>query len=111
MSSRNWIAGLVAALAFALPAGAASDRATPDEARAIVKKGIQHYKKMGRDKAMADFSRAEGGFVDRDLYVVVIRMDGIELAHINPKSVGKNMLDLRDPDGKYLIRERLEASK
>ena len=30
---------------------------------------------------------------------------GNNLAHNNPKMVGKNLLDMRDVDGKYLIRD------
>jgi cytochrome c len=90
---------------------AASDRATPAEAQTLVKRAVAHYKKYGSDKAMADLCKADGAFIDRELYVVVIRMDGLEIAHINPRSLGKNVLDLRDADGKYLIRERLEMAK
>ena len=88
-----------------------SQRATPDEARAMVKKAVACYKKVGREKSMAEFCRTDGPFVDRDLYVTVIAMDGLELAHINPKTVGKNMLELRDASGKYHIKERLDAAK
>lgn len=104
---------LVLMLACAAFSAVASDppRATPEEAKAIVKKAVAHYKKYGRQKAMADFCKIDGAFVDRDLYVTVITMDGLEIAHINPKTVGKNVLELRDPDGKYFIRERLEAAK
>ena len=38
-------------------------------------------------------------------------MQGNSLAHINPKHVGKNMLDLRDPDGKYIVKERLDGAR
>jgi signal transduction histidine kinase len=48
--------------------------------------------------------------VDRDLYVTVYTMDGDALAHINPRIVGKNMIEFRDPDGKYIVRERVEAA-
>ena len=33
------------------------------------------------------------------------------LAHINPKMVGKNMMELRDGNGKFHIKERMEAAK
>ena len=108
------IAGLAAALLlslFAFAAAAASDRATEPEAEAMVKKAIQYYDKVGKEKAMAEFSKSPGPFVDRDLYVTVYTMDGHALSHINPKMVGKNMMELRDADGKYHIRERLEAAK
>jgi signal transduction histidine kinase len=104
---------LVACVAVTVSFGAMAEppRATPAQAQALVKKAIAHYKKVGKDKSMADFSKADGSFVDRELYVVVIRMDGLEIAHINPRSVGKNVLELRDADGKYLIKDRMEAAK
>jgi signal transduction histidine kinase len=88
-----------------------SSRATPDEAKAMVKKAVAHFKKVGQEKAMPDFCKIDGAFVDRDLYVTVIALDGLEIAHINPKTVGKNVMDLRDPDGKYFIKERFDAAK
>ena len=106
------LAALAAVLALlSFDATADANRATEAEAQAMVKKAIQHYDKVGKDKAMADFSQSPGPFVDRDLYVVVDEMDGTVLAHINPKIVGRNMIDLRDADGHYQIRERLDAAK
>jgi cytochrome c len=84
--------------------------ATKAEAQALVRKAIEFYKKNGRDKAMAEFNRNPGPFVDRDLYVTVYTMQGDALAHINPKIVGKNMMELRDGNGKPHIRERMEAA-
>lgn len=106
---------LLTALAIALfgasGAAYAEERATVAEAEAMVKKAIDFYKKNGREKALAEISNGKGKFVDRDLYVTVYSLDGICLAHINPKVVGKNMWDQRDVDGKYFTRERLEAAK
>lgn len=101
------------ALAILLPAGAfaASDHGSVDEAQALVKKAIAHYDKSGKEKALADFSRSPGPFVDRDLYVVVYDMNGKSLAHINAKMVGKDLLEMRDGDGRYLIKERVDAAK
>jgi signal transduction histidine kinase len=86
-------------------------RASKAEAQAMVKKAIEYYKKNGKDKSMAEFVRKDGPFVDRDLYVTVYNMQGDALAHINPKMVNKNMMELRDPTGKYHIRERMEAAQ
>ena len=33
------------------------------------------------------------------------------MAHINHKTVGKNLMDLRDTDGKPHIRTRIEAAR
>jgi len=104
----------VAAIAMSLvmlPVHAADQRATTAEAEAMVKKAIVYYKKNGKAKSMAEFSKSPGPFVDRDLYVTVYTLDGEALAHINPKMVGKNMMELRDADGKYHIKERMEAAQ
>jgi cytochrome c len=92
-------------------ADAAADRATPAEAEALVKRAIVYYQKNGRQKAMDEFSKSPGPFVDRDLYVTVITMEGDSLAHINPKMRGHNMLEFRDVDGKYAIKERTELAQ
>jgi len=105
---------LIAAIAvslFSFNALAAEDRGTAQEAEALVKKAIVYYKKNGKDKSMAEFSKNPGPFVDRDLYVTVYTMNADSLSHINPKMVGKNMMDLRDADGKYHIKERMEAAQ
>jgi cytochrome c len=101
------------ALSFLLAAGpaAAQDKSkgTAAEATAMVEKAIAHIKKAGREKAFADFNRKDGGFTDRDLYVVVYDMKGKVLAHgANPKMIGKDVMDLRDNDGKYFVKERVE---
>ena len=105
---------LVAALLFTGFAAHAQDKvryATPAEAEALVKKAVVYYQKNGKDKALAEFQRNPGPFVDRDLYVTVYDMKANCLSHINPKMVGKNMMELRDADGKYHIKERMEAAQ
>ena len=92
-------------------ASAADSRATPEQAEALVKKAIVYYKQKGPEVALAEFSKKEGMFSHADLYVNVYDMQGKCLAHINQKTVGKNMIDLRDPDGKFLIRERVERAE
>lgn len=107
------ILALLAMLVASLAVHAADDpgRASPAEAEAMVKKAIAYYKKNGKEKAMPEFMKNPGPFVDRDLYVTVYDMQANDLAHINPKMVGKNMMDLRDADGKYHIKERMEAAQ
>lgn len=96
---------------FTLQAHAAEERASLQEAESMVKKAIAYYKKNGREKALAEFVKSPGPFVDRDLYVTVYNMQADALAHVNPKMVGKNMMELRDADGKYHIKERMEMAK
>jgi signal transduction histidine kinase len=102
----------VALAMFSINALAAdAQRGSTQEAEALVKKAIAFYKKNGKDKALAEFQKNPGPFVDRDLYVTVYTMNADSLSHINPKMVGKNMMDLRDADGKYHIKERMEAAQ
>jgi signal transduction histidine kinase len=103
---------LAAVLAFAIGAPATAQdksKGTAAEATAMVDKAIAHIKKVGREKAFADFSSKKAPWVDRDLYVVVYDMKGKVLAHgANEKLIGKDVIDLRDNDGKYFVRERVE---
>ncbi len=87
-------------------------RGTADEAVKMVKRAIQYIKANGKEKALAEISNPKGKFIDRDLYVTVFDMNGNCLAHgFNQKMVGKNMLDLKDPDGKAMVKDRQELAK
>ena len=90
----------------------AAERGTADEAVAMAKKAIAYIKANGREKAYAEINDRSGQFVDRDLYVVVYDMNGKNLAHgQNPRMVGKDLIDIRDGDGKHYMRERIEIIK
>ncbi|GFK96061.1 hypothetical protein NNJEOMEG_03935 [Fundidesulfovibrio magnetotacticus] len=106
--------GIVFALILSLFAvnALAQQAGTKDEAVALVKKAVAHYKSVGKEKAFADFNAKDGGFTDRDLYIVVYDMEGNCLAHgANAKQIGKNLMELRDPDGKFFVKERVELGK
>jgi len=107
------LAACFVAAGLAFPAAAAEpERTTPEQAQALVKKAIAHYKAVGPQKALADFSdKSNAEWVKGDRYVNVYDMDGKCLAHVNEKTIGKNMIDLRDVDGKYLIKERVDRAK
>ena len=110
--NKNVILAAALGVAFAASAIAAEQRVTPKEAEAMVKKGVAYIKASPRDKAMADITDPKGSFVDRELYLTVYQMDGTALAHgANAKFVGKNMIELRDGNGKEHIRERMELAK
>lgn len=90
----------------------ASTNATPDEATAMVKKGVAFIKANGRDKGYAEISNKQGTFIDRDLYLVVYGLDGVVRAHgANEKMIGKNLIDLKDVDGKAFVKERVELGQ
>ncbi len=104
-------AAAVAALAAACLAAQANN-ATPDEATAMVKKGVAYIKANGKEKGHAEITNKAGSFIDRDLYLVVYGLDGTVRAHgANEKMVGKNLIELKDIDGKPFVKERVELAQ
>lgn len=95
---------------FALPAMA--QEASPEEAKAMVQRAALYIKAHGKSAAIAEFNKSSSGFIDRDLYVFAIDRDGVFLAHpIRPSFVGKNVIDLQDIEGTFLIRNFLEIER
>ena len=100
------IAALAACISFSLQAG------SKDDAKSMVQKAIAFYKANGKDKAFAAISDKKGQFVNGDLYVFVYDMNGVCVAHgFNNKQIGKNLLDAKDPDGKFYVKERIALAK
>jgi len=103
---------VLAAGMLAAPAVAKEGNATKDEATAMVKKGVAFIKASGKDKGFAEISNKAGQFNDRDLYLVVYGLDGMVRAHgANEKMVGKNLIELKDVDGKAFVKERVELAQ
>lgn len=89
-----------------------AERATSKEAEAMVKKAVAYIKANGKDKAFAEFNNHQGKFTVKDLYITAYDLNGKCLAHgQNAKMVGKDLLELKDADGKFLIKERMETAK
>ena len=110
----NRLAGLTLASGALLLLGsvqAKEGNATQAEATAMVKKGVAFVKASGKDKGYAEISNKAGQFTDRDLYLVVYGLDGTVRAHgANEKMIGKNLIELKDVDGKAFVKERVELA-
>ncbi len=101
-----------AGLALGGAALAKDEWASKDEAVAMVKKGIAFIKTNGKEKGYAEITSKKSRFKDRDLYLVVYGIDGVVRAHgQNEKMVNKNLIELRDVDGKLFVKERVELAK
>ena len=90
---------------------AADNFATPKEAEAMVAKVVKSYSadKMG---TLKEITAKDKKWIDHDLYPVVYDMDGKCRAHgQNENFVGKDLIDLTDPDGKKFVKERIELAK
>jgi hypothetical protein len=82
-------------------AGASANASTGEQAQALAERAVAHIRDVGRAQAFADFSRPDGGFVEGELYVFCQDASGVVVAHGgNPKLVGRNMADVRGPDGR-----------
>jgi len=104
-------ASLLLALAQ-MPAAASEGSATKEDALATVKKGVAFIKSNGRDKGYAEVSNKQGQFIKGDLYLVVYGLDGTVRAHgANDKMVGKNLIELKDVDGKAFVKERVDLAQ
>jgi hypothetical protein len=100
-------AGMLCSAAFA----GAEERATKKEAEAMVKKAVAAYK-AGGEKTFADFTAPSKKFVSKDLYIVVYDLSGKCVAHgQNAKQVGKDLIGMKDPDGKMFVKERVDLAK
>lgn len=105
-------AAAVIACTLALQAQAfAADNGTAAEAIAMVKKAAEYMKTNGKEKAFAEFGNPKGAFKDRDLYIMVYDMKGVNVAHgANPKLIGKNLIDLKDANGTPIIKSFIETA-
>lgn len=85
---------------------------TPAEAEAMVKKAVEFFKTNGAEKAFAEITNTKGKFVKGDLYIFVYDMTGKCVAHGgNAKQVGKDLIELKDSDGKAFVKERIDLAK
>ncbi|MES2049706.1 MAG: cache domain-containing protein [Pseudomonadota bacterium] len=96
---------------FASAAAYSSDKGSADEAVALVKKAAAYLSANGKEKAFAEFSNPAGQFVSKDLYVFVYNNEGINLAHgANAKMIGKNLLELKDNEGVFIVKEFIKTA-
>jgi cytochrome c len=88
-------------------------RGTPDQAKALVEETAAFYQANGRDATLKELNDPRGKFVRGDLYVLAYSLnDGANIAHpFNPKLIGKNFIEVPDPDGKLFRQEILNQAK
>ena len=90
----------------------AQSRGTSDEAQAMVKKAVAFYKESGQQKAFSAFDTGSNGFKKEDLYIWVSDMQMKVLSHgANSKLVGKELIELKDSDGKLFMKAISDTAK
>ena len=89
-----------------------SSTATSDEAKAMGNKAVAMIQESGQEKAFAAFNDTAGDFVMKDLYIFVVDMSGMMLAHgATADLIGKDMMGFQDQTGKYPIKDMTEMAK
>lgn len=88
----------------------AEERGSKDEAVQMVNSALEYVKKNGPEKAFKYFSQPNNEFHKKDLYIFAYDMNGTNVAHgAQPALIGKNLMQTKTPDGKYLIKEMATA--
>ncbi|MBA5779352.1 cache domain-containing protein [Stappia sp. F7233] len=106
------ILGLVGTLLLLGQVNAAGDRGTADEASSMLGNAEAHYKAVGRDQALKDFSEKGSNWVDRDLYVFCMDDAGVITGHgANSALVGRDLSGLKDANGKKFIVEIISTAR
>jgi len=106
---RYLTAALMVTVATMVQPAFADEHATMDEAKAMSVKAAAYVQDHGRDEGIKAFMAPGGQWHDRDLYVFMSDRKGVNIAHgVNPALVGKNLTDLQDVTGKYLVKEFLD---
>jgi signal transduction histidine kinase len=102
-----------ALLGFQTPAYATEAFGTKSEAVAMVKRVQAEFKQKGAVATFKDVSdKANKAYHDRDLYPFVFDLQGKCVAHgARPALIGKDLIGLKDQDGKYLIKEMVALAK
>jgi signal transduction histidine kinase len=100
---KTFTRGMIAALAL-LGVLVSAHAATPEDAKALTEKAAALVAAEG-DKAFTKLNDPNGGFIQGELYVVVMDPKGVVFAHGNPKLVGVTMWEAKDPDGVLFTQE------
>lgn len=107
-------AGILSALILGMALAAtpifrseAAEFGTRDEAVAMIRRVQEKFKKDGPDATFKAINDMTPGFLDRDLFPYVHKIDGTQLVAIGPIPTirGKNLYDMRDQDGKFTTQE------
>jgi uncharacterized protein len=101
-----------AALMTSAPPLRAAEFGTRAEAVAMVKRVQAKFRKDGPEALFRAINSGSKDFNDRDLYAFILDFGGTSRANAStPATMGKNIIDLKDQDGKYTAKEIIEIAK
>ncbi|MBL8484097.1 MAG: cache domain-containing protein [Rhodocyclaceae bacterium] len=88
------------------------ERVEARQATELMNRAVTFLQRAGADVAMPIFNTKGGPFTDGELYVFVVRKDGVITADASEPTalVGRNAKDLTDAGGRPFIRNMLEGA-
>ena len=91
----------------------AQENGTEDEAKKMVAEALAHVKAVGAEQAFKDFSTLTNAkWHNKDVYLFCYKMDGTNTCHgANNALIGKNLFEMKTPDGQLLIKNMSEITK
>ncbi len=99
-------------LTITAPSLKAAEFGTRAEAIAMVKRVQAKIAKDGLEAAIKAINSGAKEFKDRDLYAYILDFGATNRANAGtPAVIGKNLIDIRDQDGKYFARELIAVAK
>jgi len=89
-----------------------AESATKDECVTKCKEAAQLITEKGLEAALPELNKKDGKFVWKDTYVYVLDFTGVHVTHpLRPELVGKNVLEAKDSNGKFLVKELIEVAR
>ena len=83
-----------------------------DQAKTMVEDAVAFFNANGKEKALTEISNPKGKWAKGELYVFAYDLNGVVIAHpINPKLIGKNLIDVPDAAGKTFRKDIAELAK
>jgi signal transduction histidine kinase len=84
---------------------------TAEEAKALMEKAVTYLKVNGKDKAFEAFNNKKGDFVNKDLYIFILDLNGKILSHgANEKLIGRDMMATKDKTGQLFIKKMVDLA-
>lgn len=109
---KKFLAALLACFCIASFAFGGENAGSDADAIKMAQKAKDYLLAKGNDKAFAQFNNPKGQFKNKSLYIWIVDYQGKVMAHGgNPALVGQSLIELRDTDGKYFIKESIKIVK
>ena len=82
-----------------------------DAAKNLVSKAVAYLKLEGKEKSLAEFSNPKGLFRKDDMYIFVMTLDGIVIAHgADETLIRRDFTELSDSNGMKYYQEVIEIA-